>query len=560
MNTHLEMAQGSGLPIVVDIPAPKAGMGFDRYVAGVAAAIQGGNPARYTVGLFGPWGSGKSSLLAGIADTLQVSGSKETIVVRFDAWRYQSSGSLVFALLQTIKRAVEQRPGMAAAAGALTAVLDRFEVSFLGVGLKYQRREPNSNEQFITPFDDLRKLSATLEGKRVAILVDDLDRCAPDSVVSVVEAIHLLTDVDGFVFVLALDYDYLIAAIEKSYEDIDAHRFIEKIVQIPFRIPHVNVREDDMRALLPEWETRLKPWFTGVQDSALIGIIYLALRSNPRQVKRLVNTYLLAQHMAGRSPAALSNQSDADAITSHHLLHLLAMQLAWPLKYEELTRAIRDAALSSQTDVLGDVGVYQDLVEADESDWESARLSRFLRSGLDESTAVTDLLPTMDLTASVAMTIAPSNDTNVATDAVRQENPRLGDHNLDVDNAPAELQKVFRTLESFGRSLDLSTTSRANKSYITLTRATERFKNRVFATLEVLSNRVLVNATIEFGELPTELQREPIRSVNSSRGPVAVRVYPDDLDSIEVAKRLIKLSFDRQSAHGGQIGRAQASR
>lgn len=560
MDTHLGTVLDSGLPIVVDVPAPEAGMGFDRYVAGIAAAIQGGNPARYTVGLFGPWGSGKSSLLAGIAETLQESASKETIVVRFDAWRYQSSGSLVFALLQTIRRAVEQRPGMAAAAGALSAVLDRFEVSFLGVGLKYQRREPNSNEQFITPFDDLKKLSATLEGKRVAILVDDLDRCAPDSVVSVVEAIHLLTDVDGFVFVLALDYDYLITAIKKSYEDIDAHRFIEKIVQIPFRIPHVNVREDDMRTLLPEWETRLKPWFTGVDDSALIDIIYLALRSNPRQVKRLVNTYLLAQHMAGRSPGTLASQSPSDALTSHHLLHLLAMQLAWPLKYEELTRAIRDAALSSQSDLLRNVRVYQDLVDTDESDWESARLSRFLRSGLDESTAVTDLLPTMDLTASVAMTIPPAGEAKVTTDTEGEQNPRFADHNFAIDNAPTELQQVFRTLENCGRSLDSSTTSRANKSYITLTRATEKFKNRVFATLEVLSNRVLVNATIEFGELPAELQREPIRSVNSSRGPVAVHVYPDDADSIDVAKRLIKLSFDRQSALGGQIGRAQAAR
>ncbi len=69
-------------------------------------------------------------------------------------------------------------------------------------------------------------------------MVDDLDRCTPDGVVNVLEAIHVLTDIEGFVFVVALDREYLTKAIMQKYrEDGLAERFIEKIVQIPFSIP-----------------------------------------------------------------------------------------------------------------------------------------------------------------------------------------------------------------------------------------------------------------------------------------------------------------------------------
>ncbi|MEV7692869.1 P-loop NTPase fold protein [Microbacterium sp. NPDC089189] len=528
------------LPIVVDIPSSSAGMGFDRYVAGISAAIRGGKPARYTVGLFGPWGSGKSSLLQGIAETLIADKSTDIVVVRFDAWRYQSSGSLVFALLQSIKRVVEKRPQMSAAVNALDKVLDRFEVSFLGVGLKYQRREPNSNEQYITPFEDLRALSSTLASKRIVVLVDDLDRCAPTAVVSVVEAIHLLTDVDGFVFVLALDYDYLISAIERAYKKIDAHHFIEKIVQIPFRIPHVNVRAQDIRALLPEWDTRLKPWFFGIEESTLVDIVYLALRSNPRQVKRLVNTYLLAQHMAGRSPYGI--QPSSEDATSRLLLHLIALQLSWPLEYDALTRAIRDAALTSDSDAISDVGVFQELVETeDTSNWDSARLSRFLTGAFDEGLQLRELIPAIDLTASIAMSTPSDLDAPASEDThVAQQ-----DHNSVVDAAPEPLRLLFHELENDALDNNPRAALKANKSYVSITRPTKTFKNRVFATLEMLPGHIVVNVPLTFDELPEDLRHSPVYEVVSGRGRTAVRVSPDDDRSVEAAKRLIQISDSR---------------
>src|SRR5690606_16413114 len=54
-------------------------------------------------------------------------------------------------------------------------------------------------------------------GERVVVFVDDLDRCSPDRVLEVIEAIRLVMDVPGFVFVLAIDYDVLVRAVETRY-------------------------------------------------------------------------------------------------------------------------------------------------------------------------------------------------------------------------------------------------------------------------------------------------------------------------------------------------------
>jgi GH25 family lysozyme M1 (1,4-beta-N-acetylmuramidase) len=89
---------------------------------------------------------------------------------------------------------------------------------------------------------------------RFVIFVDDLDRCKPEKAVEVLEAIMLLlTDVDGdpYIVFLGIDARVLVKAVEERYgkvlvdAGITGYEFLDKIVQIPFRIPHAN--EEDMK-------------------------------------------------------------------------------------------------------------------------------------------------------------------------------------------------------------------------------------------------------------------------------------------------------------------------
>jgi GH25 family lysozyme M1 (1,4-beta-N-acetylmuramidase)/Cdc6-like AAA superfamily ATPase len=81
---------------------------------------------------------------------------------------------------------------------------------------------------------------------RFIIFVDDLDRCPPDKAVEVLEAIMLLLSdrtEDPFVIFLAMDARVLVKAVEMRYGEVlkdsgvSGYEFLDKIVQIPFRIP-----------------------------------------------------------------------------------------------------------------------------------------------------------------------------------------------------------------------------------------------------------------------------------------------------------------------------------
>ena len=77
---------------------------------------------------------------------------------------------------------------------------------------------------------------------RVVLFIDDLDRCPPDKVVEVLEAVQLLLATDLFVVVIALDVRYVTRALEKVYRgvlskdgDPSGLDYLEKIIQIPYR-------------------------------------------------------------------------------------------------------------------------------------------------------------------------------------------------------------------------------------------------------------------------------------------------------------------------------------
>lgn len=82
--------------------------------------------------------------------------------------------------------------------------------------------------------------------ERVVLYIDDLDRCPPDVVVKVLEAIHLLVALPVFVVVVAVDPRWLHQAIRLHYAAMLPHdvltptHYLEKIFQIPFQLPSMD--------------------------------------------------------------------------------------------------------------------------------------------------------------------------------------------------------------------------------------------------------------------------------------------------------------------------------
>lgn len=99
---------------------------------------------------------------------------------------------------------------------------------------------------------DLKTLSEKLETSeephvdRIILYIDDLDRCPPDRVVEVLQAVHLILSLELFVVVVAVDSRWLLQSLDAYYRrhfgerrqrrTSDPQHYLEKIFQIPYAI------------------------------------------------------------------------------------------------------------------------------------------------------------------------------------------------------------------------------------------------------------------------------------------------------------------------------------
>ena len=80
--------------VLLDDPAPQPGGGFGTYAQALADIILH-SPPRFAIGIFGSWGSGKTTLMNAIARALGSSPrAAEVVQVEFNAWRYECSRRL----------------------------------------------------------------------------------------------------------------------------------------------------------------------------------------------------------------------------------------------------------------------------------------------------------------------------------------------------------------------------------------------------------------------------------------------------------------------------------
>lgn len=114
-------------------------------------------------------------------------------------------------------------------------------------------------EQLVTLMKEWKEVGDTTEARkpidRIVLYIDDLDRCKPDQVVTVLQAVHLLLAMDLFVVVVGVDPRWLLRSLRRRYRrDLGAgavvagdresgfsestpQNYLEKIFQVPFVLP-----------------------------------------------------------------------------------------------------------------------------------------------------------------------------------------------------------------------------------------------------------------------------------------------------------------------------------
>jgi hypothetical protein len=252
-------------------------------------------------------------------------------------------------------------------------------------------------------------LDTPMQIGRIVLYIDDLDRCPPQVVVNVLQAVHLLLAFPLFVVVVAVDARWLSSSLEKHYGELLARPrsggsngnrpgdqaspddYLEKIFQIPFWVRRLNASnrarivqglvgpsltidggngsgssDDDLaaggdaddaaigdlvRALADQsaGEPSLSPRSLEITPRELAFMNGLAglLGDSPRAVKRFVNAYRLMKSLAeGRDQAFTSDLRFAGY---QIVLLLLAMVTGMPESSPKLFRRVRTPDPAEET-------------------------------------------------------------------------------------------------------------------------------------------------------------------------------------------------------------------
>jgi hypothetical protein len=133
----------------------------------------------------------------------------------------------------------------------------------------------------------------------VIVFVDDLDRCLPRHALRLLQAIRLVLNQPGFLFVLALDRDPVVHYLAREYEKLKmaepdecARNYLDKMIQLPLWIPpHGGRFAGYLGALLDRDELKAHG---EVKDALkqLMGLLQTGTEANPRAVVRLVNSLI----------------------------------------------------------------------------------------------------------------------------------------------------------------------------------------------------------------------------------------------------------------------------
>lgn len=361
-----------------------------------------------TVGIQGDWGSGKTSLMNLIRAKL---GDNHALNIWFNTWQYAQFGneetlasSMLINLMQKVKRTGKPTKSVwHNASRFVRAVAQATTVGGPGVTIagrdlldgfsdESDLDEAGLFEQMKADFSAVVRdviANESNEFERVVIFIDDLDRLSPAKAVELLEAVKNLIDVEGCVFLLAIDYDVVIRGLRQKKglgddegQDHEGKNFFDKIIQVPYRMPVERYTTRDFlqnhfERVYGELSEREASFF----EEFATELIRLSVGNNPRSLKRALNIHALFSHLmnVGRE---LEEVDDNE----HVLTFVFAcVQVALPRMYAMISRQERPLhALVA----LRSPGLYR--LASQTTDEESADFGAFVDEIVEELDAIVE--------------------------------------------------------------------------------------------------------------------------------------------------------------------------
>lgn len=252
-----------------------------------------------SIGVFGNWGSGKSTLMYllqnGIEQwklsTSSASSSSKSKVLQicFNSWQFESYDSTKLTMIDTILDAIQSdindNKDFFEKADDFFARIKYLKAGILILKKAYENLTPQIIKKWMPSEEELDKITGKDEYKKlvdevsegntskvietfrkifegliedagykaVVVYIDDLDRCDPKRIIECLEAVKLFVNVERTAFIIGADeriIEYAIKLhypIEQDKEEISSpfSDYLEKLIQLPYKLPKLSDNEQE---------------------------------------------------------------------------------------------------------------------------------------------------------------------------------------------------------------------------------------------------------------------------------------------------------------------------
>ncbi|UFK97745.1 KAP family P-loop NTPase fold protein [Kaistella faecalis] len=267
-------------------------LNFDYLVEVTKDIIENEDLSPCTIGVYGDWGSGKSSLVEMILKSYD--GNDDFLCIKFNGWLFEDYEDAKTALLGTIIDKIKEKRKLSAKAkagvkklleninyldlaskglkygtdffltGGLGTIAD-ITINQIASKLKSAGQEVNDEEikkvlegtfskeetrknlrEFQNDFEELLKETKI---KKLVVFIDELDRCNHDTILETLEAIRLFLFTKGSSFIIGADERQVMYAVGKRFPEVKGNHldigkeYLEKMIQYPIKIPQLGVQE-----------------------------------------------------------------------------------------------------------------------------------------------------------------------------------------------------------------------------------------------------------------------------------------------------------------------------
>lgn len=266
---------------------------YDYLIKTVQSIITDDSLLPASIGVYGDWGSGKSSLMYMCKERLEKQDKRLKCLV-FNGWLFENYEDAKTAILGTILDEISKEESLSQKAkdiikglyksvdkfkmvkGALKYGTDLFLTGGIRTILGITANQVVKKAQGTVEEVDLEKIHSTVSDElnnkelredirkfqkefaelldeskisRLVVFVDELDRCRPDTILDTLEAIKLFLFEGKVAFVIGADERHISYAVKSKFKDIEGiqidigKEYLEKLIQYPIRIPQLNAGE-----------------------------------------------------------------------------------------------------------------------------------------------------------------------------------------------------------------------------------------------------------------------------------------------------------------------------